>query len=452
MVLPDFLHRFAGFVSIMLLSYATVPATAETIVCDFDSFESNPFTTNDPPSGYSQEFGGLEWRFVYEMDSSANPAWIIVFQTLSLADGKHIIALNSVINPAEFEITIPGNNAIITSVTVNWGALRGDASLLAAGKTFTCAQNGTAESVIFPDNGASSFTLHFDKAQAQIFIMSVTIEYEPGGTGDVATTISEAPILNAVVQSGSMLTLEATDGATLYVTTDGSTPTETSDTYDGPIPVSDTPGDIMELRVMAYESGKLPNMTSARLCVGEQSDQEIGRVEDLLHNCESISLDGYLAGYLIEKESAGINGIVAKGGDKPGTEYTAVFGTEAKDLTPVALLIASAPYETSLTECIAVEYDEEQHATATPETPITVYGHQTDRFGIPGLAVTDIATVITPQEDDQTTVQHIPAPTTATTQRQIFDLNGRKISDVDRHKGAVVIVDEGDKVTKVRLR
>ena len=101
-------------------------------------------------------------------------------------------------------------------------------------------------------SGAIVITMTNGTNGRAMYIKGITVTYSNGGqTVETVATPTFSPIGGTYYETQSVSLLCATDGATIYYTTDGSTPTTSSSVYSSAIPVSAT----TTIKAIAVKSG-----------------------------------------------------------------------------------------------------------------------------------------------------------------------------------------------------
>lgn len=168
--------------------------------------------------------------------------------TISTTDGS---------NMTEIVFTISDNGKKrLADMSVNTGSCVSNGA-----DAWTVVWTGNASSVSFTVGASTTVGTESGKAGRLAFkAMNITTDGEGGG---VVVEKSATPVISPESQTFSeavAVTISAAEGATIYYTLDGTTPTEASDVYAGaPIAVVST----TTVKAMAIEEGKTPSDVAA---------------------------------------------------------------------------------------------------------------------------------------------------------------------------------------------
>lgn len=111
---------------------------------------------------------------------------------------------------------------------------------------------GTAETGSYTINTGDYEYIGLRSASGAMYLTSVTIQWETGGsTVETCATPTFSPAAGTYTEAQNVTISCATSGATIYYTTDGTTPTTSSTQYTGAIPVSST----TTIKAMATATG-----------------------------------------------------------------------------------------------------------------------------------------------------------------------------------------------------
>ncbi len=156
-----------------------------------------------------------------------------------------ITSANGNMTKAVFNISTQGKKRL-TDVTPSEGSCAVDTD------AWTVTWTGDASEVTFTVGDKSTYGTDGDTKAGQFDFVSVDIT-----TGGAATPTADAPTFSPesgteIPADGLAVTITAADGATIYYTLDGTTPTTESDVYSSPILVTKT----TTVKAIAAESGK----------------------------------------------------------------------------------------------------------------------------------------------------------------------------------------------------
>ena len=99
--------------------------------------------------------------------------------------------------------------------------------------------------------GSKNLVISISASENSVYCEQVTITYEKGGSTSTCSAPTFSPAAGTYTSAQNVTIACATDGATIYYTTDGSDPTTNSSVYSAAIPVSST----TTIKAMAALSG-----------------------------------------------------------------------------------------------------------------------------------------------------------------------------------------------------
>lgn len=186
-------------------------------------------------NGSGKADDGVAWTVTSDADESNFDSTRGIHYGTSKADVSYLNLTTSGITGTISKIVVNASGASKTTATVNvtvgGNAFGGDAQPIAssaADYTFTGSASG--EIVV---------NVSQDKTNKALYVKSIAVTYTTGGTHTCATpTFSPAAGTYSSAQNVTINT--DTEGATIYYTIDGSTPTTSSDVYLSAINVSET--------------------------------------------------------------------------------------------------------------------------------------------------------------------------------------------------------------------
>jgi hypothetical protein len=144
-------------------------------------------------------------------------------------------------------LTTNGIAGTITSITVNASTANSasaNLSVTVGGTSFINNQSLTTSATDYSGTGSASGAVVIEMTQTTskaLYIKSISITYTPGGSTPSADTPTFSPGDGTEFYGSQSVTIScATSGATIYYTTDGTTPTTSSSVYSAPISISET--------------------------------------------------------------------------------------------------------------------------------------------------------------------------------------------------------------------
>lgn len=151
--------------------------------------------------------------------------------------------------------SFPGN---ITSVTINWGKNTEKSSTISGSSDGTnWTQVATGSGTITGDFSGKGYKyFKITRGSNAAYWSSIVITYETGGsTTEKVATPTFSPASGSYTEAPSVEISCATDGATIYYTTDGTDPTTSSTKYISAIAISET----TTLKAIAMKDGMEPS-------------------------------------------------------------------------------------------------------------------------------------------------------------------------------------------------
>ena len=155
------------------------------------------------------------------------------------------------------KVVAHNSNGCSTSTQVGISSSATQASYIAGGEVQTWSTQGSTYTYNLTSTGENTmYYMYVTTKNAQLFSLNLT--YEPVAASTVATP-TFSPAGGTCTQTQNVSISCTTAGATIYYTTDGSTPDNTSTQYNGAITVSET----TTIKAIAYVSNAASDVATA---------------------------------------------------------------------------------------------------------------------------------------------------------------------------------------------
>ena len=217
------MKKFLLSIFAVLFAFAGVQAeeVTETITFDANKTQRTSFSSTE------QVWTSGDVTFTNSKGASTN-AVADYSNPVRLYAKSNIVISSTGGNITKIVFTSDGTTKYVTAITDAVNA--GEGTVSASGSTITVTLDGTSD----------TYTI---TPTAQARLKSVAVTYTTGGEGALETL--EKPVIAPDSQEFNLgesvnVTISAAEGATIYYTTDGETPTEESDVYENALKITET--------------------------------------------------------------------------------------------------------------------------------------------------------------------------------------------------------------------